>query len=68
MGLFDFWKPKYRGSATSIKDAIDAAVHEGGEKIGHGSRIKVVKLEGTVERGWHITTFHATIEKTGGGG
>jgi flavin-binding protein dodecin len=68
VGLFDFWKPKYRGNGESIQDAIDAAVHEGGEKIGDGARIKVVKLEGHVKRGWHVTSWRATIEKSGGGG
>jgi hypothetical protein len=68
MGLFDFWKPKYRGSGNTIEDAINAAVHQGGHKIGHESRIKVLKVEGTVHEGWHITTYAATIQKTGGGG
>jgi hypothetical protein len=69
MGLFDFWRPKYTATSNqSFEDAIHTAVHQNGPKIGHQARLKVVRLEADIHEGWHITTYVATIQKTGGGG
>lgn len=69
MGLFDFWKPKFSATSDqSFEHAISQAVEEHGPQIGHQARLKVVRLEADIHEGWHITTYRATIQKTGGGG